>query len=506
MTVDSGGDDVEFARSSVVIFLFTVFGMGAKYGFVSLATKLFPQSVFGKYSLALSLTTFFAITSTLGLQVAQDRFIPVYRENDNLAKVRTFIVRSFTIAFILLSTISLVLYFFSGQIADVFGEVGFRQPLRIFSVAVVALGMLDLMVYTFRGFEKPVYQAAFRRFGTKILPIAIVLIFLAVGQGEQALYFSFPIATVILLLSLTFIFYITIFRKLPSEADQINLRRILNYSWPFSISKTSAVFLAYADVFFIGYYLQAESVAIYRVAILLSSLILLPLRSMNPLFKPLCSRLYNTGELTELRRFYDAVARWGTTLSFGFVIVYLSIGKALIGLLFTPSYSSGFTSLVVLALASGFVAFLGPSGTTLQAADESRFYLGNSLLQLSLNVVLNILLIPVLGILGAAVATGSTRIVGEAHRFYKVRQRTGVAALRPERLKLLGVIALSSLIGIVVSVLFAANSLVRVLGISILIGAIYLTLLTKFVFGNEDIWIAEQFLPASLVESVRQYL
>jgi O-antigen/teichoic acid export membrane protein len=100
--------------------------------------------------------------------------------------------------------------------------------------------------------------------------------------------------------------------------------------------------------------------------------------------------------------------------------------QVLLGL-FGPEFADGATALGVLALASVMNAVTGTSGAVLDMTGHTRVKLVNSTLSVGLGILLNLLLIPPLGVMGAAVSVvGSVSLVNLL-RVGEVRWLVGVS-------------------------------------------------------------------------------
>jgi O-antigen/teichoic acid export membrane protein len=95
-------------------------------------------------------------------------------------------------------------------------------------------------------------------------------------------------------------------------------------------------------------------------------------------------------------------------------------------LLWGPQYTAAATVLVVLVVGEIVGEMTGPVNKLLQSDDRTKLVMKNSLGHLGLNVVLNILLVPSFGLLGAAVATTVSVIAIDAVLVYEVRSKVGI--------------------------------------------------------------------------------
>jgi O-antigen/teichoic acid export membrane protein len=164
------------------------------------------------------------------------------------------------------------------------------------------------------------------------------------------------------------------------------------------------------DILMIGLLLTGPEVGIYNIAVLLSGVLLFPLRGINQLVPPIISRLYENNDFDQIQSFYRTASRWGLVITLLPAIGIVLYREAILSV-FGASFLVGGASLV--ALSAGYLvkSAAGPSGYVLMMTDHQYLLLINQFLMAALNVALNYVFILQFGILGAAIATATTRIL-----------------------------------------------------------------------------------------------
>ena len=116
------------------------------------------------------------------------------------------------------------------------------------------------------------------------------------------------------------------------------------------------------------------------------------------------SQLHGKGDFREMSRLYKLVSRWLLTFSIPISLVFI-LYPVKVMLLFGPDYMDSASVLVLLTIATFVQTAFGAAGPVLSMSGYTRLVLWNSLGVFILNLVLNIILIPKFGIMGAAWAT-----------------------------------------------------------------------------------------------------
>ncbi|HDY75366.1 MAG TPA: hypothetical protein ENH49_02455 [Candidatus Marinimicrobia bacterium] len=132
------------------------------------------------------------------------------------------------------------------------------------------------------------------------------------------------------------------------------------------------------------------------------------------------SQLHSKGETKEMSHLYKLVSRWLITFAIPLSLIFI-IYPSKVMLLFGSDYVASAPVLVLLTTATFLQAVFGAAGPALSMFGFTRLVLWNSLGAFILNIILNIILIPKFGIIGAAWATLISLVVINLARVLEVR-------------------------------------------------------------------------------------
>ena len=116
------------------------------------------------------------------------------------------------------------------------------------------------------------------------------------------------------------------------------------------------------------------------------------------------SQLHSEGDFIEMSHLYKLVSRWLITFAIPISLVFIIYPSKMM-LLFGPDFMDSGSVLVLLTVATFIQAAFGAAGPPLGMSGFTRLLFWNSFGVFILNIVLNVVLIPKYGILGAAWAT-----------------------------------------------------------------------------------------------------
>ncbi len=184
-----------------------------------------------------------------------------------------------------------------------------------------------------------------------------------------------------------------------------------------------------ASILLQGLFLPDASIGTYRIASQVAVLASFGLTTINIVLTPRFATLYAQGDLARLQRLVTASARvilaFNLLLTVGFIIW----GKSFLVLAFGSPYAAGYTPLMILLVGQLINSGAGSVGLLLNMSGHERETARGMTIAAILNVVLNLLLLPRLGINGSAIATSSSLIIWNILLWWAVRKKLGINSL-----------------------------------------------------------------------------
>ncbi len=169
---------------------------------------------------------------------------------------------------------------------------------------------------------------------------------------------------------------------------------------------------------------------------------------------------------------------WNVLIAWPVYLTCAVIPSAVL-LVFGEGYSSGAPVVVILALGMLIGTAAGPVDIALLMIGRSVQSLRNNMAALATNLVLNLALVPVLGISGAALAWSVSILVSNALPTWQIRPILGSATDR-RTLLAAGLAVVSFVTPPLVARLAGVESAVALLGTTVVGGLLYLALVHRF--------------------------
>ena len=176
----------------------------------------------------------------------------------------------------------------------------------------------------------------------------------------------------------------------------------------------------------LGYYKGSEVVGLYNSASPIAKLLPIFLYSASFFYVPLASSFYARGKLSEMGRIYQILTKWIFLLTLPLFALIFLFPEAVIVVFFGEKYIPAAPTLEILAIGFMFHILLGLNGWSLIIIGESRFISLSTFIASISNVILNTMLIPQYGAIGAAIATSVSYFVSNLLNSIKLYQKTRI--------------------------------------------------------------------------------
>ncbi|WP_019570960.1 flippase [Thioalkalivibrio sp. ALE11] len=258
--------------------------------------------------------------------------------------------------------------------------------------------------------------------------LAVVLIGLLLWLPAVALTPDLAMAMMVLAAVLAFALGVLwLYRVRPPEmtraAPEYDARAWFAAAWPMALSHGFQQINRYADVILLGILAASVEVGVYRTAAQGALMVALALKALNMVVAPYITRLYNQGEFGKLQKMARRTAQAALAFAVPSVLVFALVGEWLLVTVFGPDFGAAWLPLLILGLGQVFNAGFGSTGLLLNMTGHERDVTRVVAVAAGLNVVLNLALIPLFGVAGAAAATSVSLVVWNVWLWFVVRRR-----------------------------------------------------------------------------------
>ncbi|WP_022893729.1 lipopolysaccharide biosynthesis protein [Agromyces subbeticus] len=202
-------------------------------------------------------------------------------------------------------------------------------------------------------------------------------------------------------------------------------RRFWAFSGARAVGGSLEIVLEWSDVLIVAALTSPAEAGVYAIVTRTVRAGQVVDHSMRLAVSPTLSRLLALGESAATRALHTSVARAMIIVSWPFYLTLAIMGPAILGL-FGPGFESGAVPLVIVSGAMMVASSAGMLQSIILQGGHSSWQVGNKSVVLVTSVALNLLLVPLLGIVGAAATWAFVTLLDTAIAAWQVHRRMGV--------------------------------------------------------------------------------
>ncbi|MEQ8309000.1 MAG: lipopolysaccharide biosynthesis protein [Hoeflea sp.] len=425
-TLSATDETSQAQRMAMIAFAIRV--ISAAIAFVSqiILARMMGDFEYGVFVFVWVIAIILGNLSCLGFHTAVIRFLPQYRtegaEEAILGLAATARIFAMVSATLIATTGIAALYLLGDRIQE-----HYVQPLFVAAFALPMIALGDVLDGTARANGWPVHALS----PTYIVRPLLILGFvgLAIGLGQIADANTAILATLAAAYTTTLAQFLVVTGKLrnrfSSRRIEIHFRTWILVAFPIFLIEGFYFMLTNADVIIVGIYLPPEKVAVYFAAAKTMALVHFVYFAVKAAAAQRFSALVSAGDKTALAGFTRQTTQWTfwPSLIVGGLVV--AAGPFLLSL-FGPGFADGHIVMVVLFAGILAKSMIGPGEVLLTMAGEQKICAAIYAFALAANLGLNVLLIPLWGLLGAATATAAAMGVEAILLHVVIRRKLGI--------------------------------------------------------------------------------
>lgn len=357
----------------------------------------------GQYFLAFSVVTVGAVLGRAGLDNAVVRLVAANADSDNWSAVKGVYFKSLVTVSVAASFVALITLFASPWIASsLFDDPGIAQPLAWMAFAILPVALYTLFSQLLQGVERVRESIVV----LNVLPPLLILAAVAFTVPEWGVIgatVTFALAAV-LTLGVAWWLWGRAVPQLKGVEGVFPTRQLFDSCAPLFWVSLAQIVITYAPTVFLGAWAESADVGIFSAASRVVMLVAFVFAALNAITSPKFAAFYARGDLKGLER----LARQTTKLllvSAGPVVMVLWFFPEYILGIFGPEFVGGAQVISILAIGQFINIVTGPAGNVLIMCGYERLVRNSMIVSAITVVTLCYVLIPLYGILGAALAS-----------------------------------------------------------------------------------------------------
>ncbi|WP_227379080.1 oligosaccharide flippase family protein [Haladaptatus halobius] len=391
-------------RSATIVFIGSAFGrVIALIAEAFIARSLMPTT-YGQVALAFSIVGAVGSVLLFGIHEGVTRLLSATTDKKKMNHVTQAGYLSVAISGIIGVLIVII---FSKAIAQTMSQPGLALFLVLLSPYLLLYPLSQVSISILRSWGQTKHAILSRAIASRIIGIFSLGILLHFGfDAEAAVIYWLIIPFTIISISTYFINPLISYNEILTKRPDANVvSKLWSFSWPLAIGSVIFLFLSKLDILMIGYFLSAKEVGYYRSIQPLRQASTFVLASFSFLFLPLATRYFEKGKVDDLGKLFTTTTKWTVIVALPMVLILMFFSDNIVLFLFGEAYRPAALPLSILSAGYFLRALSGLDGDMVKAINVPKIELFAGVMGVIVNFILNLLLIPIIGIAGAALGT-----------------------------------------------------------------------------------------------------
>jgi O-antigen/teichoic acid export membrane protein len=408
------------AKGGGITLFGAVFEYTTRFVLGILLARFMGAEQYGLYSLANTALSILTGMALLGLTAGILRYVPVFVHNRDEEALWGTLQVGLGIPVVISVFMGIGLFVFADSFANlVFHEPRLTPLLRVAAIAVPFSALMYATASATRGFKQMQHKVIAQDISLTLIKLVLVVLLAFVGLNAVGAMTAHAVAIIAACAMLLYFLHRLFSLNRPLKAAQFNAMQMLAFSLPVYFGRLVAIFGGSIQTLLLGALNTVLSVGIFTAASRVSIVGKMFHNSIVAVAMPIVSELHSKGDQKQLAHFYQTMTKWTFSFNLPLFMVVLLFSQPILSI-FGDSFVAGSMALIVLSAGNLVDAGTGICGVIINMTGHTRLNTVNSMLVFVLTLALNLLLIPSLGMMGAAIAMSVATIVLNLTRLLEV--------------------------------------------------------------------------------------
>lgn len=385
--------------------------LGVIIGYVNLILlfpTFFSAEQYGLINLIIGLSTIYSYLSAVGLVTSITKYFPFFKTEDRLHN--GFITLIFLIASLGFLAVTVLYFILRPEIIEAYAEKS--SMFLDYYLVVIPISFFTLVFSVFESLARAVYKTTFATFakevGIRLFTTVSIVLYIIHWLDFKSFVLSY---VVIYGLSATaLVVYVFLsgeyrFGLSFRNVDKSKLKELLKFGGFVLISSVTMIVTEKVSILIIGSLVGLAVVGAYSMYFYIASVIYVPMRAMSRISVPIIAVSFKEKDYKTIDDIYRRTSIIQLVIG---ILIYVGVivnRHNLFYFLKQPAYIENFGIFYFVGLAVLIDIMVGLNSEIITNSEKYKFDALFNFILLIVSIVSNLLLIPLIGGLGAAIAT-----------------------------------------------------------------------------------------------------
>ncbi|CAG0962798.1 hypothetical protein METP3_00948 [Methanosarcinales archaeon] len=378
------------ARGTLYFILVQIVFLASGYAIHAGVGRMLGPELYGTFGVVISIVTMFNLILITGLPQAASRYIAMNRENTiAVKKAASKIMLYLSLGFFLLY------FLLADMISSLLLDLELAFYIRISAIIIPIYAFYSLYAGFLNGLREFGKQAI-AMFFYNIAKVVGVFALVLLGFSVTGAIAGFALAPLIGLIVAGYYF------KDEGIENRFKQKELLDFALPVIISSVAFTALMSLDLFFVKRIIAGDDVGYYTAA---SNLSRLPFYALTAMGTALFPAIAASGSKEQIENYLTDAMRYLLIMLFLIVALISATSENLVTLFYSSKYTPAALPLNILIFGLGFLTLFSIFTMVITASGRAKAAMLLSMAMLPVAFAANAVLVPVYGLVGAAVAT-----------------------------------------------------------------------------------------------------
>jgi O-antigen/teichoic acid export membrane protein len=393
-------------KGFMLVFVINVIAAFLGYFIRIVLARNLTVAEYGLFFSVSTLISFLGVFVGLGTGEALVRYIPEFLVKKKHDKIKNATIIALLVTFATLIILGVLLFAFSDFLAKHYFRNALAAPvLLLFIVLMFFLNFKNILRCFYQAFQNmKLYSLMY--LAENLLLLVLLLCFFAFKKNIfSAAYAHIAAYLIVLFVFSFFVPRVFNFFKHRVSLEKSLLKKLFKFGIPVLASSIGGIIIIYTDTLVLTFFRSLEEVGIYNVVVPTAMILQFFATSVATVIFPMVAELWAKKRKDYLALGLKMLYQYSFVVIIPVALLFLSFSEIVLRLMFGEQYVVGAATMQILLIAIIFLGLHSITSTILSAIGKPIISTKILFQGALINLVLNLLLIPKLGMLGAALTS-----------------------------------------------------------------------------------------------------